>query len=125
MLAYLAGPMTGRPDFNYPTFLKAAGVLRENGVDVICPAETAGGVTHLPLRTYMEIDVGYVKAAEAIVMLPGWESSKGAKLEIILATQLGMPVYEYNEVFGIGRELEVESWTVQTKVASPHRKVAV
>lgn len=34
---YLAGPMTGHPEYNYPAFEKATTVLEENGVKVKSP----------------------------------------------------------------------------------------
>jgi hypothetical protein len=38
MLIYVAGPMTGLPDFNYPAFRAAAAELREAGFDVEDPS---------------------------------------------------------------------------------------
>ena len=36
---YIAGPMTGLPDFNYPAFNAAAAKLRALGLEVLNPAE--------------------------------------------------------------------------------------
>ncbi len=36
---YLAGPMTGLPDYNFPAFMKAAAYLRSQGAIVFNPAE--------------------------------------------------------------------------------------
>jgi len=40
MRVYIAGPMSGIPQFNFPAFKAAARALRAIGYDVICPAET-------------------------------------------------------------------------------------
>lgn len=94
MLVYLSGPMTGQPEYNYPAFAEAAAGLRAAGFHIINPAETAGGTTHLPRSTYLRIDIGYVMAADAIALMPGWEESNGAKLEVMVAQAMDLPVYE-------------------------------
>lgn len=100
MLIYVSGPMTGRPEWNYPAFREAALCLRENGHIVLNPAETAGGSTRLTRTQFLYIDVGYVQAADALVMLPGWENSKGALLELHIATALEKPAYDYSRLHG-------------------------
>mgnify|MGYP001385001928 CR=1 FL=1 len=91
---YLAGPMTGLPDFNFPAFHAAAARLREAGWDVVNPAENFGGRTDLPRETYLRADVILVAQCEAIAMLPDWQESRGAKLEYLLARELSMPAYD-------------------------------
>lgn len=113
MLVYLSGPMTGYDDDNFPAFNAAAAVLRSYGHVVLNPAETGGGTKALTRTQFLYIDVGYVQAAEAIVMLPGWEDSKGALLELHIAHALGKPAYHYNERMwwgGVGPQLHVESF---------------
>lgn len=107
MLLYLSGPMSGIEEFNYPAFNKAAAILRERGHDVINPAETAGGITHLDRTRFMEIDVGYVMAADAVVVMEGWGRSKGAQLEVLLAANLGKPIYAYCPIHGFDYLVEV------------------
>jgi hypothetical protein len=87
---YVAGPMTGHADCNFPAFHAAAARLREAGFEVVNPAENFGGRTDLPRETYLRADVILVAQCEAIAMLPGWEDSRGARLEYLLARELSM-----------------------------------
>jgi len=91
---YIAGPMTGIPKHNFPAFHAAAERLRQAGWEVVNPAENFGGQTDLPRETYLRADVALLVTCNAIAMLPGWEDSQGAKLEYLLARELGMPVLD-------------------------------
>jgi len=91
---YVSGPMTGHADFNFPAFHAAAARLREAGWEPINPAENFGGRTDLPRETYLRADVILLAQCEAIAMLPGWEESRGAKLEYLLARELNMPAFD-------------------------------
>ena len=91
---YIAGPMTGVPEHNFPAFHAAAERLRQAGWEVVNPAENFGGQTDLPRETYLRADVALLVTCNAIAMLGGWEESRGAKLEYLLARELGMPVLD-------------------------------
>ena len=91
---YIAGPMTGLAEHNFPAFHAAADRLRQAGWDVVNPAENFGGRTDLPRETYLRADVVLLVGCDAIAMLPDWEDSRGAKLEYLLARELGMPVVD-------------------------------
>ncbi len=91
---YIAGPMTGLAEHNFPAFHATADRLRQAGWDVVNPAENFGGRTDLPHETYLRADVALLVGCDAIAMLPGWEDSRGARLEYLLARELGMPVID-------------------------------
>jgi hypothetical protein len=91
---YVAGPMTGYPDFNFPAFHAATARLREAGWEAVNPAENFGGRTDLARETYLRADVILLAQCQAIAMLPGWEESRGAKLEYLLARELSMPILD-------------------------------
>lgn len=103
---YVAGPMTGLPDYNYPAFKEAAATLRACGFEVACPAEN-GLPPDAPWEDHMRVDLGHLLTCSAIAVLPGWEHSRGARMEVDLAKSLGMPirpvpawVEEAQEAFG-------------------------
>ena len=91
MVVYLSGPITGVPDYK-SKFAAAGQLLIDAGCVVINPAEmdnvikADGGV---PDGVYMNADIRLLEAANAIVLLPGWEESKGARAEWMKAVRLG------------------------------------
>lgn len=91
---YIAGPMSGKPDYNYPAFHRVAGKWRRGGWEVFNPAENHGGRTDLPLAAYFAEDLPQVCRADALAVLPGWQDSKGASIEVSLARHLGKPIYD-------------------------------
>jgi hypothetical protein len=91
---YIAGPMTGLPDYNYPAFHAAAKRLREQGHEVENPAESFGGDQSLPWQRYLRSAIIQVCICDAVAVLPGWQQSKGATLETHIARSLGMPVLD-------------------------------
>lgn len=89
---YVAGPMTGVVDLNFPAFHEAAGALRQLGCEVFNPADTAGPKTY---REYLTIDLDWIcRQADAIALLPGWQNSKGARAERATAEALGLQIVE-------------------------------
>ena len=93
MIAYLSGPMTGLPDLNYPAFQAAAKRLRAQCVQVISPHEiTPPGSGPWSWQAHMRVDLAALLTADVIVLLPGWETSRGAQLEKAVAEAIGMPV---------------------------------
>ena len=92
MIIYLAGPMTGLPEFNRPAFFAEAKRLRAQGHKVLNPAEHFGGDTSLPWQAYMREGIAAVLMAECVRVLPGWENSKGARLEVAVAEAIGIEI---------------------------------
>ncbi|ACV57540.1 DUF4406 domain-containing protein [Alicyclobacillus acidocaldarius] len=103
---YLAGPMSGYPDFNRPAFHEAAARLRAQGLIVVNPAEIRGD-EDCEWDDWMRAALHCLLGCHAVVFLPGWEFSRGAQLEYMVATGLEMPVFEY-------RDGEITPLVVQT-----------
>lgn len=92
MRIYIAGPMSGRPDFNYPAFHRAAESLAHHGHDPINPARTEGREDCREWLDFMRAALRDIADCDGIATLPGWEDSRGAHLEVEIATRLGLPV---------------------------------
>lgn len=88
---YLAGPMTGLPEFNHPAFNAAAQALRLAGYRVFNPAENGLAPT-APRHEHMRADIAALMQCEAVATLPGCWQSEGARLETDVAKRVGMRV---------------------------------
>ena len=89
--------MTGKPDLNFPAFNNAAAKLRAMGHDVVNPAEF-GEEPGKQWSDYMRKDIRALMDCNHVVVLPGWQASKGAKIEVRLALDLGMKVSNLADV---------------------------
>jgi len=97
---YLSGPMTGLPDCNYPRFNEVAGILRNHGYDVYNPAEYPfdGDPKDFPIReAFAEYSKEICLNCDALLLLEGWESSKGANAELHLAKVCGLILDEWKD----------------------------
>lgn len=106
---YIAGPMTGHPEHNYPYFGKVAERLRGQGYHIVSPHEIEYGETmetrgQKEWSYYLRKTLLALLESDAIVLLPGWRTSKGAMAEFRLAVMSGMAVYYY----GLGMDYPYE-----------------
>lgn len=83
--------MTGIEGLNFPAFHAEAARLREQGHEAINPAEINPDPTAVWAEC-MRADIAQLVTCDGIAMLPGWENSRGAKLEHHIANALGMDV---------------------------------
>lgn len=87
---YISGPMTGIENLNRDMFDEAESLLRECGENPINPHNFPEQKSY---EDYLLLDLEMIAmAADAIALLPGWESSPGAKKELKTAIELGMEV---------------------------------
>ena len=128
---YLAGPMTGIPQFNFPAFAAAAERLRAFGFTIVSPheqdspavqkaalASTDGQLDangQIAGETWGDIlarDVKLVADGVAgVFVLPGWEKSRGARLETFVAHLTGKPIETANELRRVLAEDLISAWT--------------
>lgn len=92
-ILYIAGPMSGLPDFNYAAFEDARARLKTAGYAVLCPTDVSNDPpgSHA-WEYYMRRTLKQVLDADAIATLPDAATSRGAMTEIMVARQLGMNV---------------------------------
>lgn len=86
---YIAGPISGLPNFNRDAFNAEAHRLLGLGHVALNPAILPDG---LEQHEYMAICIEMVKMADQLVMLPGWERSAGARAEHALVIKLGKAI---------------------------------
>lgn len=101
---YLAGPMSGLPNCNFPAFNKAALDLRMRGLKIISPAELDDPAVAAAAMAskdgypqtgntwgdFLSRDVKIVADhVGGIIFLPGWEKSRGARLEAFIGLLCG------------------------------------
>lgn len=96
MRLYIAGPMTGLPEFNHPAFFAAEEELRAAGIATLNPARKDGRDGCSEWLDFMRASLRDIADADGIATLPDWESSRGARIEVDLAQQLGIPVKPLN-----------------------------
>lgn len=86
---YVCGPMTGLPLLNYPAFHAAAADLRSQGYQVENPAE---GPAEASYEAYLCRGLLQLLTCDTVALLPGWERSRGARIEHQVAQTLGMRI---------------------------------
>lgn len=128
MRCYIAGPMRSRPQFNYPAFMAAEASLASRGWEVFNPAamdlehdgkeaaallglsiadQEAHAGTPANVRRYAARDLGVIvgrlraEDGDAIVMLPGWEESIGARAERAAAEWCGLRVLTLEDALAV------------------------
>ena len=94
---YLAGPMSGYPDLNRQAFIEAKQRWQDDwGIEVISPVDlmppSEDGDT--PVRDFIGRDIAALAQCNGIVMLLGWQTSKGAVAEFFCARWLGLPAFD-------------------------------
>jgi len=127
---YLAGPMRGIPDFNFPMFHTVAAKLRKAGFGpVFNPAEhdeqkfgkgtfvsRSGNEADLTvpfsIREALRDDLCWIaEHADMMVLLPGWNKSRGAIAEYALAKALGLSVWtvspELDSITKLNKDLTI------------------
>jgi hypothetical protein len=104
--AYLAGPMRGYPLYNFRAFFDAVLRLRAAGWHVHNPAEydmaegldpsqDDPGAWPITIQDMLRTDFGLIlNHCNAVIVLRGWEESKGSRMELAIAAYTGLPIYE-------------------------------
>lgn len=89
MLLYIAGPMRGIDQLNHPAFFDAEKKLIAVGHDTLNPAKLGTGEWVDVLKR----DLIIMWHCDGIATLKFWKDSKGASLEVHVATEFDIPVH--------------------------------
>ena len=92
---YIAGPVTGRTDYE-EKFAEAEAFLDAMDCEPYNPVKS-GLVDGWEYRDYINRGFRMLMEADAIYMLPDWESSPGARLERMYAEICGLKVINNGE----------------------------
>jgi len=132
-MKYIAGPMTWRPSFNFPAFDAMVEMLNRYGYQTISPAELDSAEDRAramaspdgaPIHydngktwgDFLARDIKLIVDSpdiDGIVVLPDWETSRGARFETftgVMMREPGVVVYEAYEfeLWAQPGELELE-----------------
>ena len=88
--------MTGFPDLNFPAFHAMTTSLRAGGYTVTNPAEI--NPDSGTWNDCMRRDIAALVYCDTVATLPGWEYSKGARLEVLIGERLGMKVVNAHDL---------------------------
>lgn len=99
-VVFVSGPMTGLPNYNYDEFNRVTKTLRDKGEVVLNPAEI-GVQEGWEWRDYLVESLKMIlnNKVTKVITLDGWENSKGARLEIHTAKELGAEVIDAHTYF--------------------------
>lgn len=110
---YIAGPMRGIPHHNYPAFDAAAKELRSCGWVVVSPKEISecfgyldpdvddnfpnygGARSEDEIKDFILQDIHAILRCDEVCVLPGWENSRGAQMEVAVARMARKKIFTY------------------------------
>ena len=124
---FISGPMRGYEKYNFSAFDKAEEMLSSRGIECVNPArisrkfkeediDNATGTCNEMVRQQQEAE----KTCNAILLLDGWQKSKGVMLELKTAIDLDLEIFLEKDIDLIGKNVAVaveeiadEDWKTQ------------
>jgi hypothetical protein len=121
--------MTGYPQFNFPAFDEVAAALRADGYKIVSPAELddpetrkaalaspdgapgSGTANNETWGDFLSRDVKLVAdLIDGIVVIDGWNKSRGVRLETFVAFLCGKPIRHYPSMRKVRKPDLVRAW---------------
>lgn len=96
---YLSGAISSDEHYR-EKFTNAEHVLRSLGFAVCNPVDTKAKGDK-DWAYYMKKDIQKLLKCDGIMLLPDWLESRGAKLEYVIAEELGLMVLDYDKVIQV------------------------
>lgn len=97
---FISGPMTGRPGFNFPRFDLAERQLAGAGIGCVNPARVCRRykketvlADKAKFQEMIDEQQRLERGCDAILLLDGWHKSKGVRLKLKTALDLGLDIY--------------------------------
>lgn len=101
-LLYVAGAFTSQSQELLDDLTKQADIIALEawrcGWSVISPHKNCLGYMpdeDMDYQKWMNALVAQISRCDALLLLPGWEHSKGVQMEVRFAKEFGIPVYDY------------------------------
>lgn len=95
---YIAGPISGMPQYNRKAFEHAKGILKAGGYIPVSPLDfVPEGEEEKPYVHYIKQGLDLLDSCQAALFLPGWRRSPGARIERIFARREGKAIYQLTE----------------------------
>jgi uncharacterized protein DUF4406 len=95
---YISGPIAGDREKNIAHFIQAAADLRARGYKILSPIEVNAGALNPDEEKdwswYMRRDIEAMMHDDVtgVILLPGWEFSRGAQVELAVAKALAFRI---------------------------------
>ena len=94
---FIAGPMRGYEKYNFPKFDRIEKLLNDFGIDCVNPGRISRRFKEKDVNSDISVYNEMVRlqqeaerTCDSILLLDGWQWSKGVQLEVKTAAELGM-----------------------------------
>jgi len=105
--------------FNVHKMMEVAELVRKAGFAVFIPAiDLLQGIKfgYTDYHDYFDNGQEWLKRSDGVFLVPGWETSKGTKMEIETARSLDIPIFQdliqMAEHFGTDKDLAADQYTI-------------
>lgn len=117
MIVYISGAISTDAEYK-KKFRVAEKLINNEGHAAINPAELHE--EKITWEDAMRADIAEMMRCAAVVVLPTWKRSRGAKIEINLAKELKIPIYTIDKFVLLARKKQIEQ-SLEKRIKSDRR----